>query len=276
MPGVIPFLLFPIQTNKAMKRVRFIHWKAEEAVERIEKLKAAGYEVEYNEPDGEAYKAMRVDPPAAFVIDLSRMPSHGREIGVGLRNYKATRHVPLVFVEGEPEKVERIRKLLPDATYTTWSKIRGALKTAIAKPPANPIKTDSNLAGYSGTPLPKKLGIKPNSIVALVNAPKDFEKTLGELPEGVKFKKKASGKEDLIIWFLRMRVELEDRVNEMRELTGDGGIWLVWPKQASGMKTDLNQNILRETLLSNGLVDYKVCAVDATWSGLKFAKKKTK
>ena len=124
--------------------------------------------------------------------------------------------------------------------------------------------------------MPKKLGIKPNSTVALVNAPKDFEATLGELPEGVKFKKKASGKEELILWFLRMRVELEDRVNEMRELTGAGAIWMIWPKQASGLATDLNQNIVRETGLANGLVDYKVCAVDATWSGLKFAVRKTK
>ena len=223
-----------------MARVRLIHWKAEEATERIAKLKAAGYEVEYSQLDGEGSRALKNDPPAAFVIDLSRMPSHGMEVASSLRGYKATRAVPIVFVEGEPEKVERIKQLLPDATFTTWSKIRSALKAAIAKPPANPVKPESNLAGYSGTPLPKKLGIKPNFTVALVNAPKDFEKTLGELPEGVKFTKKASGKEPLILWFLRMRVELEDRVNEMRELTGDGGIWLIWPKQASGMKTDLN------------------------------------
>ncbi|MDX2040520.1 MAG: hypothetical protein SF097_04685 [Acidobacteriota bacterium] len=261
-----------------MTRVRLIHWKAEEAAERIAKLQAAGYEVEYGELDGESYKALKNDPPAAFVIDLSRMFSHGKEIGTGLRSAKATRGVPLVFVEGEPEKVERLKKVLPDATYTTWSKIRSALKSAIANPVANPVKPESNLAGYSGTPLPKKLGIKENMTVALVNAPKDFAATLGELPEGVRLRHQATGKEPLIIWFLRMRIELEDRVNEMRELTGDGGIWLVWPKQASRkereVKTDLTQNIVRETGLANGLVDYKVCAVDATWSGLKFAVRK--
>lgn len=259
-----------------MTRIRLIHWKAEEATERIARLEAAGYEVEYSELDGEGYKALKNNPPAAFVIDLSRMFSHGKEIGTGLRSAKTTRAVPLVFVEGEPEKVERLKRILPDATYTTWSKIRSAMKTAIANPPANPVKPESNLAGYSGTPLPKKLGIKPNSVVALVNAPKDFEKTLGELPEGVKFKKQAAGKPDLIIWFLRMRAELEDRIDEMRELTGAGGIWLAWPKQASGLATDLTQNIVRETGLANGLVDYKVCAIDATWSGLKFAVRKTK
>ncbi len=263
-----------------MTRVRLIHWKAEEAAERIAKLKAAGYEVEYNELDGDGFKALKTNPPAAFVIDLSRMFSHGKEIGTGLRSAKTTRAVPLVFVEGEPEKVERLKAILPDATYTTWSKIRSALKTAIAHPPANPVKPESNLAGYSGTPLPKKLGIKENMAVALVNAPKDFEATLGELPAGVTLKKKATGKEPLIIWFLRMRIELEDRINEMRDLTGEGGIWLVWPKQTArkegGMKTDLTQTIVRETGLANGLVDYKVCAVDATWSGLKFAVRKVK
>lgn len=263
-----------------MTRVRLIHWKAEEAAERIAKLKAVGYEVEYSELDGDGFRALKNNPPAAFVIDLSRMFSHGKEIGTGLRSAKSTRAVPLVFVEGEPEKVERLKAILPDATYTTWSKIRSALKTAIAKPPANPVKPESNLAGYSGTPLPKKLGIKENMAVALVNAPKDFEATLGELPAGVTLKKKATGKELLIIWFLRMRIELEDRIREMRELTGEGGIWLVWPKQAArkegGMKTDLTQTIVRETGLANGLVDYKVCAVDATWSGLKFAVRKVK
>lgn len=259
-----------------MTRIRLIHWKAEEAPEGIAKLKAAGYEVEYSELDGESVRALKSNPPAAFVIDLSRLPSHGMEVASSLRGNKATRAVPLVFVEGAPEKVERIKRLLPDATFTTWSKIRSSLKTAITKPVANPVKPESNLAGYSGTPLPKKLGIKANMTVALVNAPKDFETTLGELPEGVKFKKKASGKEELILWFLRMRAELEDRVNEMRELTDNGGIWMIWPKQASGMKTDLTQNLVRETGLAAGLVDYKVCAVDATWSGLKFAVRKTK
>ncbi len=259
-----------------MKRIRLIHWKAEDAAERIAKLEAAGYEVEYSELDGDGYKALKNNPPTAFVIDLSYRFSHGMEIGTSLRSAKTTRAVPLVFVAGEPEKVERLKGILPDATYTTWSKIRSALKAAIAKPPANPVKPASNLAGYSGTPLPKKLGIKENMTVALVNAPQDFDVTLGELPAGVTLKKKATGKEPLIVWFLRMRIELEDRINEMRDLTGEGGIWLVWPKQASGMNTDLTQTIVRETGLAAGLVDYKVCAVDATWSGLKFAVRKTK
>lgn len=259
-----------------MPRIRLIHWKAEEASARIETLRAAGYEVEYSELDGAGYRALRNDPPAAFVIDLSRLPSHGMEVGTGLRGYKATRTVPLVFVEGAPEKVERIKRVLPDATFTTWSRIRSSLKSAIAHAPANPVKPESNLAGYSGTPLPKKLGIKPNSIVALLNMPRGFETTLGELPEAVTFITETTGKPELIIWFIRTRFELESRITEMREATGAGGLWIAWPKKASGVASDLTENIVRDTGLAIGLVDYKVCAIDATWSGLKFARRKAK
>jgi len=262
-----------------MHRVRLIHWKADEAEEKIAKLRAAGYKVDYGETTPEALRDCLSNPPAAFVIDLSRMPSHGRDVAMSLRGHKTTRHTPLVFVEGEPEKVERIRIHLPDATYTNWGRIRSSLKSAIAKPPASPVVPASNLAGYSGTPLPKKLGVKPNSTVALVGAPKDFEKTLGELPEGVKLKKRADEACDLIIWFVRMRAELYDRIIEMGELTGDAGasgLWIAWPKQASGVASDMTQNVVRETGLASGLVDYKVCSIDATWSGLKFARRKIK
>jgi hypothetical protein len=226
--------------------------------------------------DGDGYRALRNNPPAAFVIDLSRSPSLGRDVATGLRVFKATRHVPLVFVEGEPEKIERVKQTLPDATYTTWGKIRSALKTAIANPLVNPVKPESNLAGYSGTPLPKKLGIKPNATVALINTPRGFETALGELPEGITFITEAKGNPELIVWFIRMRFELESRINEMRDLTGKGGLWIAWPKKSSGVVSDLTENLVRDTGLAVGLVDYKVCSIDATWSGLKFAVRKTK
>jgi hypothetical protein len=262
-----------------MHRICLIHWKAEEAEEKIAKLRVAGYEVDYGEMNQAALRVWRDNPPAAFVIDLSRLPLQGRDVAMALRGYKNTRHTPLLFVEGEPEKVERIKVNLPDAVYTSWSRIRGSLKAAIAKPLASPVVPASNLAGYSGTPLPKKLGVKPNSTVALVGAPTDFGTTLGELPEGVKLKKRADRACDLIIWFVRVRAELYDRIKEMGELTGDAGasgLWIAWPKQSSGVASDMTQNVVRKTGLASGLVDYKVCAIDATWSGLKFARRKAK
>ncbi|UCG89489.1 MAG: DUF3052 family protein [Gemmatimonadota bacterium] len=132
------------------------------------------------------------------------------------------------------------------------------------------------LAGYSGTPLPKKLGIKNGATVVLVGGPKGFESTLGPLPEGVTLRKQARGKCDMIIWFPKSRKDLERRVSELGALAGKGGMWIAWPKQASGVKSDLNQAIVRSSGLAVGLVDYKICAIDETWSGLKFAKRKPK
>ncbi|NNG17367.1 MAG: DUF3052 domain-containing protein [Gemmatimonadales bacterium] len=132
----------------------------------------------------------------------------------------------------------------------------------------------SALAGYSGTPLPKKLGIKAGYVVALVGAPQGFEKTLGRLPDDVQLRKQARGKPDLVVWFARSRKELESRVKRMGALAGVGGLWIAWPKKASGLATDLSQSDVRKVGLASGLVDYKVAAIDETWSGLKFARRK--
>ena len=256
-----------------MPRVRLIHWNAAEAQPRVALLKAAGYEVAYEgrlEP-GSLRESLRNDPPAAFVIDLTRLPSHGRDVALALRQYKATRHIPLVFTEGEPEKVERIRKVLPDAVYTSWSQIRSSLKKAIAHPPWDPVKPHSVMDGYSGTPLPKKLGIKPDSVVALVGAPEGFRKTLGALPDGVQFREKPGAPATLTLWFLRARGELQRNISKM--VACDGPVWMIWPKKASGLGTDLTQQEVREIGLAAGMVDYKVCAVDATWSGLLFRRR---
>jgi hypothetical protein len=104
------------------------------------------------------------------------------------------------------------------------------------------VVTESALAGYSGTPLAKKLGIKPDFTVILVGAPQDFEKTVsGDLPEGVKFRRQARGRCDLIIWFCKSQKELKTRVKALGELSGAGGLWIAWPKQTSGIRTDLTR-----------------------------------
>lgn len=259
-----------------MPRVRLIHPDPARAREFASRLREAGYVVNHRTLDASWQVALRRNPPAAVVIDLSRIPSMGRDVGIALRSSRSTRGVPIVFVGGDAEKLPGIRKLLPDATYTTWSKIRSALKRAIARPPAVPVTHDSALAGYSGTPLPKKLGIKPDAVIALLGAPEDFEKTLGCLPDGVKLRRGARGRCDLAIWFPRNRHELEARVKQMGAYAGGDGIWIVWPKQASGMKTDLFQTLVRKTGLAVGLVDFKICAIDETYSGLKFTRRKVK
>ena len=261
-----------------MHCIRLIHWNKAEAEEKAKKIQVAGYKVDSGPFDGPpALRTLRENPPAAVVIDLSRSPSMGRDVGIAIRHYASTRAVPLVFVGGDPEKVARIQNLLPDAVYTRWSRIRSSLNRAIASPPKDPVVPKSLLEGYSGTPLPKKLGLKPNTVVALIEAPKGFEGTLGQLPKDVTIRKQARGQCDLVIWFTQSRNDLEGRIEKMKEImTGKGGLWIVWPKKASGFPTDLSQKEVREVGLAAGLVDYKICAIDATWSGLLFSLRTSK
>jgi hypothetical protein len=219
---------------------------------------------------------MKERPPAAVVIDLDRSPSTGRDLALWLRKTKATRHIPLVVVEGDEAKTARVKRLVPDAIYTPWARIRSSLKRAIARPPADPVVPDSALAGYSGTPLPRKLGIKAGAVVGLAGAPDGFASTLGALPDGVTLRRNLRGRCDLIIWFPRSRADLQRRVGRMHSLIGKDGLWIAWPKRASGIPTDLDQTVVRRIGLAAGLVDYKICAIDADWSGLKFTRRKSK
>jgi hypothetical protein len=205
-----------------MPRVRFFHWNADEAKPGIKKLRAAGYSVSYKVPGPGFMGEIRKQKPIAIVIDLGRLPSQGRDLGMAVRDSKSTRHLPIVFVGGDPEKVERFKKQI------------------------------------------------------LVNAPSGFEQTLGDLPEGVTLRRQARGRYDLAIWFPKSAKDLSARVKQVGRLADKDGLWIAWPKQASGIPTDLTQTVVRKTGLASGLVDYKVCAIDETWSGLKFARRKSK
>ena len=126
-------------------------------------------------------------------------------------------------------------------------------------------------AGYSGTPLPRKLGIKPEARVGLIGAPHDFDEVLGELPPGVTVRRRAHGTLDVIVIFVQKRSELERRLPALKKaLDQAGGLWVAWPKRSSGVATDLGDGAVREVGLASGLVDNKVCAIDETWSGLRF------
>ena len=119
-----------------MNRVVLIHWNAAEAPERLARINAVDYEAQFVLPYGASgLEFLSQEAPLALVIDLSRLPSHGREIGSWVRRRKATRHLPIVFVSGEPAKAQRTRELLPDATFAEWPTIGAALRKAITSPP---------------------------------------------------------------------------------------------------------------------------------------------
>jgi hypothetical protein len=127
------------------------------------------------------------------------------------------------------------------------------------------------LAGYSSTPLPNKLCIREGSRVALVGAPEGFEAVLGELPAGASFVPATRKGLSVVLFFARTRAELVRRFEPLAaRIAADGSLWVAWPKKASGVATDLGEAYVRQHGLDVGLVDVKVCAVDETWSGLRF------
>jgi len=128
------------------------------------------------------------------------------------------------------------------------------------------------MAGYSGTPLPKKLGIQEGHRVALVHAPAGFEKTLGDLPPAVALQAGLTGSMpfDVILVFVTRRASLERQLAALRRrMDPAAGLWVAWPKKASRVPTDMTEDVVREIALPTGLVDNKVCAIDETWSGLR-------
>jgi hypothetical protein len=128
------------------------------------------------------------------------------------------------------------------------------------------------MAGYSGTSLAAKLGIKTGSRVGLFQAPAGFEELLGELPGGVEVCRDLDGGEplDVIVAFVTWRAELEARLGELRgQMAPACGLWIAWPKRAARVPTDMSDNVVREIALPTGLVDNKVCAIDDVWTGLR-------
>jgi CheY-like chemotaxis protein len=267
--------------------VRLIVWNAAEAEDRAAFLAAAGWVVDRSLPPGPAlFRELRAHPPDAILIDLGRLPSQGRDVALTIRTAAALRRVPLLFVEGDAEKTAKVRALLPDAAFTTWNGARGALQAAVTAAvrdaasggEAPPLSSPGVFAGYSGTPLPKKLGIKPGMTVALVKPPPRFAGVVGELPEGAVLKTGTRSRPGLVLWFVRTGRELAGDLGAMAAFAGEVQLWIAWRKKAAltaGSPADApSERSVRAAGLAAGLVDFKVCAIDASWSGLLFTRRR--
>ena len=126
------------------------------------------------------------------------------------------------------------------------------------------------MAGYSGTPLPQKLGIKPGLTVVTINAPTNYRRLLGTIPEAVAFCDRLKLDSSFVHVFVRRRRELEKKLSTLREKIADTGtVWVSWPKKSSGVSTNVTEDVVRDVALPLGFVDVKVCPIDETWSGLK-------
>jgi len=247
------------------RRVAVIHFNPPNLDKRLKRLE--GYQVDDLIPRGPAdLKLLRKRPPDAFVIDLDRRPSEGRSFGVMLRRYASTRPVPLIFAGGDEEQVARVRNLLPDATYAPWSSVVSALRNV--KPPDKPV-VPGTMDAYSQTQLEPKLGVRDATTVLLLGAPDGFGAALrrAELV--------TEGQAQLVLLFSPSLSDLEREFEGAKASIAPGGtLWICWPKKASGLQSDLDQPTVRHYGMDRGLVDFKVAAIDATWSGLRFARKK--
>ena len=249
-----------------MSRVLVIHRDTAEAVVWASRLGALGFEATaYLSLGAKGFRGIRQNPPHAILIDLTRLPSYGKAMGVLLRQQKALGAIPLVFVEGDPDKAAQVRAVLPDAVLTTWAKVEAAIRRAIRAAPR-----DATPPRDPGTPLLAKLGIGASSGVALLHAPEGFE-----LP-GVHTQKQV-GEADVVMIFFRKSAALGRELPELAGMMRKGRrVWVLWPKKASGATSDLSMVRIREMAAGVGLVDYKVCAVDATWSAMTLGKRRTK
>ena len=245
-------------------RVLVIHRDAAEATERASRLRAQGFDATpYLSRGTKGFRGIRQDPPQAILIDLTRLPSYGKALGVLLRQHKSLGSIPLVFVEGDPDKAAQVRAILPDSVYTPWAKVETAIRKAILRGPE-----EAAPPRCTGAPLLTKLGIGRQTCVAVLHPPVGFE-----LP-GVRTQKQV-GEADVVMIFFRNSIALDRELPAVAGMMRKGRrVWVLWPKKASGKAGDLTMVRIREMASAFGLVDYKVCAVDETWSAMTLGKRR--
>ena len=215
------------------------------------------------------FKDLEQQKPDAIVIDLSQIPSQGRH-GCGDPDAKKTRNIPIIFVGGKTQKIEQVRNLLPDAVFASWENIGEMLKQAIDTGVGDVVVPQSAFAAYAGKPLMDKLGIRAGRRLTLVNAPNGFASAMGELPSGAILSIDPAEKADLMLWFVHSSEQLSQDLIDISIRAKQSPIWVAWPKKGSAYEGDLSQKVVRQTAMRSGLVDYKICSIDANWSALLF------
>ncbi|HEY3739481.1 MAG TPA: hypothetical protein VGL53_06540 [Bryobacteraceae bacterium] len=250
-----------------MPRVRIVCQDGQqESVHRAAVAKA-GFEVDQADvPGSKIVTHVRLTQPDAVVIDLDRLPSHGRAIATLLRTTKSTRMIPLIFAGGEREKTARIQSEFPDAVFGSWARVPALIREALrGKGNAPPVVPPKYMDQFRGAPLGKKLGLVEGA-TAVIGAPESFELRIG-IPVDPRVTKKTR----LAIWFIRSRAELE---REFEFIALHPPLWIAFPKQTSGLRVDFTQHDVRRLAGEAGLVDNKVCAIDEDWSAIRFARRK--
>ena len=249
-----------------MARARLVCWDPPSEADRARTLERAGLEVDSTPvASSQLVTHIRLAQPDVVVIDLDRLPSHGRAVAMMLRTTKSTRSIPLIFLGGEESKVARIRTELPDAVYGQWAQAAPLVRNALGKPRTQGLVVPvPHMQQFAGATLEKKLGL--TQPMAVIGAPESFIERIG-----IPVEERVTSKTKLAIWFIRSRVELE---REMDFMALRPPLWIAFSKQTGQFKADFNQHDVRRAATAAGLVDNKVCAIDGDWSAIRFARRK--
>jgi hypothetical protein len=264
-------------SDKWSRPIVFLHWNEAEGAERAATLRKHGIETLLLTPKpGETLRAINQAQPQALLMDHTRSASRSREVGEHLMKRKATRDLPFIFVYDPedaktntrsgalPDKIERTRKLLPGAHFCTYGELPSKLGKFLSTP-ASLVK----VVPHEEAPLARKLGIKEGKRVSILDAPDGFADQFSDFDVVEEFRRET----DLAIIFANTMDQLEHRVFQAeRYLSATGGLGIVWRKKASGQHSELSGNAIRPWAIELGWVDYKICSVDATWSGMLFGR----
>jgi CheY-like chemotaxis protein len=253
-----------------IKKVTLIHWDAPEAAARVNRLAALGYSASsYTRAGPALLRGIREAVPSAVLIDLSRLPGQGRDVAVELRQNRETQQIPIVFVDGLPEKVLLVRQTLPDAVYTTWTHLADDLPRAILRPPVKPVVPAGAAKPGAGRSLAGKLGIQPGDAVALLGAPPEFAASLDPLPAGASLQRQMSEGCRVVVWFVRSRRELQENLPLRAARLGEGRLWIAWPKKATGQSGELDPEAIARLAQPQGLAGGRPISLDPQWFALQ-------
>jgi NarL family two-component system response regulator YdfI len=187
---------------------------------------------------------------------------------LGISEHTVKTHVASIFA-----KIEGVRRVLPDAVYTPMSRLRTALRSAIANPPADPLKPAQMMERWGSRTTAQKLGIAKNSRVFVIDPPSGYARAVGELPGGASFEEESADGCALALWFVHGIAEFHAALPRMRTLASRSRLWILWRKSR---QDGLNGNLIRSGAIDVGLVDYKICSINETWSAMVFAVKKAR
>lgn len=251
-------------------RIRLMHWNKIEAQDYLARLKAAGYEVQYQEKFVPGLlRSFRESPPGAFVIDLGRLPSQGREIAIAIRQSRAIRQIPIVFCEGVEEKIEKVRMQLPDAAYCRRANLIPTLRKVLAEPQREPVTPVAMMDRYTTRTAVQKLGITTGSTLLLIDPPRDWQKVVGNLPAGVTIlEEPENASPSVTLCFVHGLDGLRSTLSDVRGLAKSTKLWILWRKGGSARRGELTGDLVRESANCLGLIDYKICSANEVWSGM--------